>query len=497
MSALTVETQVALQRQLATMGAAGRAEGESTERFARTFFPVAEHARAFDPDVVLVVGPRGAGKTSLFKAVIENNLLPAVQRHAPGVRLPPIDRKKTSWIRGYPLERRGFEARGLRSFIEKFGSDGRQVLELWFTYLVRILHDRLDEQGKKALEQVMKVEGGAPADNYAAFVKAGDAPLLALDRLDERLEKANEWLFVGYDELDTLGGDDWEAMSAGIKGLVAFWATYTRRWKRIRAKLFLRTDLFHRHATVGGADLAKLSANRVELVWSDRNLYGMLLKRIANATDELREYVGGQRVKELFQRDPDIDFVPRLTRSADARPIIDRLVGPYMGANVKKGLVFRWLLEHVRDGRGNALPRPLVRLIEEAARIDADSASKPRLPRLLQPTALRRALDVVSEQHVTQSLDEWPWLIGVRDRLKGEQVPWDRRQVVEQLLAEESAESWGEKADVKPPFSDSKEFVSYLIEVGILRARSDGRIDVPDLFRFGLGLKRKGGVRQK
>src|SRR3990172_7225867 len=47
---------------------------------------------------------------------------------------------------------------------------------------------------------------------------------------------------------------DWGTMSAGIRGLVAFWSSYARRWRRIRAKIFIRTDLFQRHATAGGAD---------------------------------------------------------------------------------------------------------------------------------------------------------------------------------------------------------------------------------------------------
>lgn len=497
MSALTLEGQTYLQRQLSTMGSEGRAEGESVEQFPRTFYPVAEHARAFDPDVVLVVGPRGAGKTALFKAVIDAGLLPAVKRHAPNVRLPPIDKKKTEWIKGYPLERRGFEARGLRGFIQQHQGNGRAISELWFAYLVRLLHDHFDDKGKTALQGLREIEGGAPIDVHAAFAALNEAPLLALDRLDERLERQDAWVFVAYDELDTLGSDDWAAMTAGISGLVAFWAGYTRRWKRIRAKLFLRTDLFQRYATTGGADLAKLAANRVELVWSDRNLYSMLLKRIANSSEDLREYIGPQRVKQMFERDPDIGYVPKLARSEEARPIIDRMVGPYMGANVKKGLVFRWLLDHIRDGRGHALPRPLVKLIEEAARFDADSSVKPRLPRLLQPTALRRALDVVSQLHVKQSLDEWPWLVGLRERLRGEHVPWERRQEVEHLLEQQPEAPWGERAGVRPPYEDPNEFVAYLVEVGVFRSRSDLRIDVPDLFLSGLALKRKGGVRRK
>jgi hypothetical protein len=35
------------------------------------------------------------------------------------------------------------------------------------------------------------------------------------------------------------------------------------------------------------------------------------------------------------------------------------------------------------------------------------------------------------------------------------------------------------------------------VELGVLRERSNDRIDVPDVYRFGLGLRRKGGVKSR
>lgn len=495
MTTLTQGDQVKLLGELASMGSHGRAEGESEVTFAQRFHPVPEHARAFDPDVVLVIGARGAGKSELFRAVIGRGLLPAIARHAPSVRFPSLERERTVWVAGYPIGAGFPDTRGLGEFVTKRGDSPEVLVELWFTYLVRVLGARLDSEATTALSGVLNRLGGDVLANHEAFRAAGVAPLLALDRLDAELQRTDARIFVGYDELDTLGGANWRTGTAAIRGLVAFWAGYTRRWRRIRAKIFLRTDLFQRHATAGGADLAKLAANRAELTWSDRNLYAMLLKRVANTSPGLREYCEAARVR--FDEDPDLGWLPRLSRAEDARPFVDRIVGLYMGRNVKKGLVFRWLLDHVRDGRGQALPRPLVRLVEEAANSEANASSRVRWPKLLHPTSLRRVLDVVSREHVTQALDEWPWLAAVRERVSGDQVPWDRRQQVERLLASEFGKSWGAQPDVLLPASDPRELVDYLIEIGVFRARSDGRIDVPDLFLAGLGLKRKGGVRQR
>jgi len=101
-------------------------------------------------------------------------------------------------------------------------------------------------------------------------------------------------------------------------------------------------------------------------------------------------------------------------------------------------------------------------------------------------------LDRVSDEHVAHVLDEWPWLEMLKERLKGQLVPWDREREVMKLPREFPRRTNAEKG---PPFED-RELLNYLVEVGILRERSDGRIDAPDLFLYGLGLRRKGGVRR-
>ena len=226
-------------------------------------------------------------------------------------------------------------------------------------------------------------------------------------------------------------------------------------------------------------------------MWSDRDLYGLLLKRMANVDDALAEYV--QAIKGVSWSDEQsLGRIPRLRTWQDARPVVERMVGVYMGVNEKKGLVYRWLLDHVRDGLRRGYPRPFVRLIEEGARQELHHFRNSKSRRLLEPASLRGALDRVSDDHVAQSKDEWPWLDAIKEKLRGDPlVPYAEKEAIKLL----EGLSGGKNA-TSPPF-ESRELLDYLLELGIFRRRPDDRIDAPDLFLSGLGLKRKGGVKKR
>ena len=44
--------------------------------------------------------------------------------------------------------------------------------------------------------------------------------------------------------------------------------------------------------------------------------------------------------------------------------------------------------------------------------------------------------------------------------------------------------------------TDGEQVLRTLIELGVMSERSDGRIDVPDIYRYGFGILRKGGVKR-
>ena len=496
MPSLTTETR----EELLGLLAAGGGQAELLDP--NNIFPVLEHARAFEPEVALIVGDRGAGKTSLKRALEDFRIRNALIKRFPNVRLPSA---KVEFKNGWPLGRSGPDQRSWRAFAAD--RSAQQATEVWLAYLVRQLAMGSNAGGSAPLVPVQRmnelstllnaegVDAGACLD---ALGKLGSVPTATLDGLDERLVAEDRWIFVAYDELDTLV-DDWAALGTVLRGLVSFWTAYARRWRRIKPKLFLRSDFYKHNREVSGADLAKLAANRVELTWSDKNLYGALIKHILNRPEHGRDGKLFEHFKRAvdFETDPVLGHLPLLPGAKDAMPFVDRLVAEHMGASASKGRSFTWILDHLRDGNSRALPRSLIWLIEKAALRERDH-SRAKGSHLLGHVSVRQALEDVSEEFVRQAeTSELKWLPGLRERLKAsKEVPWTRRELLN-LLKAGFDKSWGRGVGVRPPGLDPEGVLESLIDLGVVRERPDKNLDVPDLYLAGLGLTRRGGVQRE
>ncbi len=496
------QDSIELLADLAQMDSFGQAENKPAKSFSRTFLPVAEHIRSMDPNVIFVTGPRGCGKTELFHAVMQLGLFSSIQRCLPELKPPLKNADAIKWIAGYPIGTDFADPLGLaRFFFDDAHRERVDILdtrtELWFAYLVKVLWNDLCPEDQESIERLREADGGDVEKVYSVFRSLGNKPLIALDHLNSRLEQEDRYIIIGYDDLDGIITLEWgwHIRAVVIEGLLSFWATYSRRWRRIRPKLFLPAELFYQFVSNAGPELERLAANRVELFWSERSLYAMLLKRIANTSEILRQYLMKTSGIE-FHEDPVLGHIPKILRDEDVGAAINLLAGRSMGEKINKGQTYQWLISRIRDGRGRSLPRSLVRMIEVASELQSKSSRHPIWPRLIDSTSLRRAFDTISVEHVRYLEEEWPWLSGLKDRLKDQQVPLERGHL-EKLLDADIQDSWDQCKDTTMPAKSIHDFVDYLIDIGVFRARTGGKIDVPDLFLAGLSLKRKGGVRKK
>ncbi len=492
---LTTERRHALLRELHfDHGHAGDARDLERHRF----FPVDEHLRALDPEIVFVVGPRGAGKSRLMTALAREDTRTALVRRAD----VPLPSNGGTWITGFPYGTIGPSHRAWEAFAQAAPEGGMdRVQSLWFALLVRVLEHELTPEERRSLAPVF--DRSRDADGlYHAFRGVVSVAEQVLDALELRLQSQGRFVFVTYDELDTLFYTRWTSMLAVLQGLTALWAGYYRRWRSLRAKLFVRTDLYEESSALMSSDVAKMAARRVELHWSTRNLYGALFQHIVNTSGDLRAFFANRLELE---EESGLGFVPRLSRDADARLAVERLCGLYMGANSNKGFTVNWLINAIRDGSGRVSPRNLIQLLENAAQIESDRPRAGKKHQLLHHISLRNALTKVSEEHVrTATSNEYPWLLGLHDRLakspESREVPWLRRRL-EVYLSARWDDPWSASDErPRPPAATPAEFVDRLLRLGIFRertrydTRTDVAIDAPDLYLEGLKLLRRGGV---
>lgn len=472
------------------MGSNGRAESEDRERFCTMFYPPKEQLGALDPDVSLVLGSRGSGKTALFRAVTEFGLANVLAELNPKARIP----RAAEW---HSVELHNSTKVPNQVQLKRFFADAAlssdDADDFWQAVLIRSLWGRLDARAHAELRAMKEADATTKAIRDAG-VASSESAALALDRLNDLLVGEGKILFVAFDEMDRIVSHNGRAASS----LVAFWASRWRRWKGIRAKLFLRSDIYRRFVVDGGADLAKISANRFELEWSDESLMAMLVKRILNTDPEGWKRALKLGKKSVIQHDR-LGTTLASEKLEDLHSVVHAILGPYMGAAKKKGASEKWILEHIKDCQGNASPRSLVRMFELASA--KQLAERFECAAMLDPAHVRQALTIVSEEHVKSSLDEWPWLEGLQDRLKRwtsiRQMPMERK-LFEAQLRKSWTLPWHANPELAgPPSDDPLGFVPLLIDTGILRERKDGKLETTDLYLDGLGFKRKGGVRRR
>lgn len=437
----------------------------------RTFLPLQAHDSALRPETLVVRGERGAGKTALFRFIQALSDANTRARVFPNARL-----ENTSWLEGFSEGAGHPQAMNLEHYGQSAQPGDLRIF--WTVHLAGVVARGIqDWQGfPPALRAVWEQHPNDPA----AWVNASKADLPALstflDSVEKRLSSDRKTVVVAYDYLDRIGVLAAPAVREGYTGsLLAMWASLLGRYQWLRSKVFVREDLFDA-AKRAFPDASKLDARSVSLAWSREGLYRMLIRQIASGSEGLLAWI---RKGVAISEDPVLGPLPPEALADDAqKAFVDRLAGATMGSGARKGFTYRWMLNHLQDAHVRVVPRSLVNLVAIAA--DQALVRGPQATaadQLLHPSELAGALEHTSERRVAE-LKEEHQIVERLSRLKGAVVLLPRRQVVKKL---------DENGDGEAVFRE-------LVNLGVLAVRADGRIDVPDLYRYGYGIKRKGGV---
>lgn len=483
-TALTDAERRELLEELAQIGT----DADTNASALRVFLPLAQHGRALDPQVMLIRGERGAGKTALFhvlRELDEQNI-----RFAEVIpRAPDID---VAWIEGFSETSTAHPSPNTLVLFAREHDDIALRL-MWYVHLVGVVAATLKVPPPvvPALDAWTRHRTDPAA--WATLASSDMGKLESwLDAQDARLAAEKRFAFVSYDHLDKVGATDRTSRERLVNALLALWLTLSNRYRALRAKMFIREDLFEQGLR-SSPDASKLKARSVSLAWSSEQLYRALIRHMANHSVWLCEWLFdcahvpmtdhallGWLPPAAMPEEADLD-----PATYTQRDFAKALAGETMGEGVKKGYVHRWITNHIQDAHTAVLPRSMLRLLANAAEQAVQRGPRGVLNRLFRPEELQSGLEQTSRDRVSELAEEYP-VVQRLEHLTG-LVVMASRDEVEQRLAVERPSPDG--------FGDNGEAVlDELLRLGVMKLREDGRIDVPDLYRFAYGIKRKGGV---
>jgi hypothetical protein len=485
--------------ELITEIAPGRAtaehESNDNDRFLKNFLPIPNYRIALEPNILLILGGRGVGKTELFRLLSITSGREALVQSL-GIRSLP-DLIKTSWIAGFGRTGQTDKKLPASDVVERQMNQANKIE--WRSFWVGLILGRLLQQEDFKFKEFLVEQ----IEAETAKILRDELPLLSvwqpiiyqdferlsfiLDKLDEKLIETDEWLFVTYDELDRLV-PSYKDLANPIRELLAFWLDRWRRWERIRPKIFLRTDLF-RDDFLSFPDASKLKAHQVTLEWKHSWLYQLLVKRLANSGFEMTEYL--QNIPNLVVENETGLGWTAISDEKLYEELIERMIGKYMGANAKKGITYRWIPNHLQDAGGKIAPRSFLKLFASAAdrQMQQLPLDEPNTM-LLQSSNLQGALMDTSNDRIRELQEEYPWLESLKMSLDGLKAPMQKDVFLDRV----KSTIWS--PEKQPPVTSPEEILQYLLQLGIVENRSDGRINIPEIYLYGFNVKRKGGLKR-
>jgi hypothetical protein len=258
------------------------------------------------------------------------------------------------------------------------------------------------------------------------------------------------------------------------------------KFPNIRPKIFLREDLYQR--CLGFTDSSKLEARSVRLEWEGDALFRLLMRHMAY-DDGLRAWMGTHGVafteSELFGYMPPATL-PEKGAGLSQEGFIAALAGPFMGATASKGLSYRWIINHLQDSNKRRAPRAVLDLIMGAA--DYALAHGPRGvgPHILHHAELVEGLKHASGKRAKEVREEHP-VVDRMESLAGLNMPLSRAEAALRLSAPGRVDDGFGK--------DGDAVIRALMDIGLMRPYLADKIDVPDLYRYGYDITRRGGAR--
>ena len=292
-------------------------------------------------------------------------------------------------------------------------------------------------------------------------------------------------------------------MSRLIRGLMQH-ALDMRSYRRLRVKMLLLTDQVDETRIADFPDASKVLSSAVELNWPRRDLYGLLWHHLANGPDDgaFRTFLWNGNWKSATVGEQRSFTVPRglVNDEEFQRRRFHVIAGPWMGKDRRRGFPYTWIPNHLGDTGGKVSPRPFLAALRTAAEDTADQYPDHR--HALHYGSINRGVQQASQIRVRELREDYPWVNRVLEPLAGMVVPCDfrkiRRRWRDKKVLDDLKEQVGQDEVKLPPPRLNRGAPGVREDLESLRVflrLRDGRVNIPDVFRVGYGLGRRGGVK--
>ncbi len=443
----------------------GTAEDQSDDEFSQTFLQTDVIARALQPDVPLVIGRKGTGKTALFRRLSQEPGSVVVTSPA-GLRthqgwMPEsetyaaIDRgisaSETEWRSVWPC---------LIAIVLQLS--GRQVAPpAW-----------VDTPLNSASSSPETYRSSMLVEDIRTLLKVPDAAVLVWDWLQQIDASLTEPVLLLFDGLDTGFGLNQERRSAAISGLLAFFLSRGEQLRSLDFKVMLRDDIWR---DVAFPNKSHLYGRQVRLAWAVQADYlRVAIKQAARSPlfwTSLEQALQRKRIVGPNLRALDVAYWPT--------PLVYEAWTWLAGERVSGGktaFTYNWVWNRLSDANDDHSPRALLQLLNEALSVER------RLDRagvyersIIRPRALVESLDSVSEQAFDALREEFLELAPVFNELERiGRTPFDAGEFLVDAGLETLAREVG------------------LLGIELGKRDDVERYRVPELYRKALHMTRRG-----
>lgn len=315
-----------------------------------------------------------------------------------------------------------------------------------------------------------------------------------LSELDNRLGEEGRHIMVVFDALDRLARD-WETIRELTRALLRL-ALNLQSFGFVRAKIFMRVDMFSDPEIFRFQDSSKIKNDHVSLKWQPEELYGLVFFEI------LRKSNGKAALETLAAEANASKALPASGEDSrlhtdEQRKLVHAIAGEFMGGSKKRGLVYSWVPLHLSDAANSCSPRTFLTAWKEAAK------HIPAPPdRAVDHLGLLDGVRSASRSRLNELYEDYEWIRFSLGSLKRQFVPMSREQLFQLwndagVIQAIEASTHDDVSRTPAGMADSpgpETLLEAMKTVAVMEERNNGKINVPDIYRVEAGILRRGGV---